>query len=91
MGCRTVVLMLPHVGGQLRVHSPAERHKPEREPCDCTLSKPAVHRSLSKSCGIQRFLFLNSCHDIVDLFFGQQSALDIFLYPSLLIDEDAHR
>lgn len=27
---RVVMLMLPHVGGELRVHYPAERHKPER-------------------------------------------------------------
>lgn len=27
---RVVMLMLRHVGGELRVHNPAESHKPER-------------------------------------------------------------
>ena len=27
---RIVMLMLRHVGGELRVHNPAERHEPER-------------------------------------------------------------
>ena len=30
MGRLVVMLMLPHVGGELRVHNPAERHNPER-------------------------------------------------------------
>lgn len=38
------MLMLPHVGGQLWVYNPAECHKPKREPCDCDLSKPVVHK-----------------------------------------------
>ena len=31
---RIVMLMLSYVGGELRVDKPAERHKPECEPCD---------------------------------------------------------
>ncbi len=38
-----VVLMLPHVGGELRVDDPAERHEPERESCDCKLSNSTDH------------------------------------------------
>ena len=29
-----VVVMLSQVGSELRVDNPAERHKPERKPCD---------------------------------------------------------
>ena len=38
-----VMLMLPHVGGELRVDNPAERHKPEREPSDDTLLNSTGH------------------------------------------------
>ena len=31
---RVVMVMLSHVGSELRVDNPAERHKPERKPCD---------------------------------------------------------
>ena len=44
MSRRVVVLMLPQVSGDLRIHNPAERHKPEREPYNGTLTNPAVHR-----------------------------------------------
>ena len=43
MGCRCVVLMLPHMGGKLRVDNPAQRHQPEREPCDSKLSNRPAH------------------------------------------------
>lgn len=90
MSCRVVVLVLPQVSGDLRVHNPAERHKPEREPYDCKLSNPTVHRPLSKSRCFYRFLFLNSCNNIVDLLFGQKAAFDVFLHAPFLVDEDAH-
>lgn len=85
-----VMLMLPHVGGELRVHNSAERHKPEREPSDYKLSSPRVHKSLSKSRCLYRLLFLNPCDGFLDLLFGEQPALDIFLDSALLVDEDAH-
>ena len=46
---RVVMFVLPHVGGELRVDNPAERHKPERKPRDCTLPNSRAHRPLSKS------------------------------------------
>ena len=52
-----VMRMLRHVGGELRVHNPAERHKPEREPSDCKLLNPTVHRHLSRSCCLYRPCF----------------------------------
>ena len=91
MSRRVVVLMLPQVSGKLRVHNPAERHKPEREPYNYKLSNPTVHRPLSKSRCFYRLLFLNSCNDIVDLLLGQKAAFDVFLHAPFLVDEDAHR
>ena len=38
-----MVLMLPHVGSELRVDNPAQRHKPKREPCDSTLFYSTGH------------------------------------------------
>ena len=43
-GC-CVMLMLPHMGGELRVNNPTERHKPEREPANDTLLNSTGHRS----------------------------------------------
>lgn len=90
MSRRLVVLMLPDVGGELRVHNPAERHKPEREPYDGTLSNPTVHRPLSKSRCLHRLIFLNPHNGFFDLQFGEQPTLDIFLDTPLLVDENAH-
>ena len=90
MGCCVVMLMLPHVGGELRVHNPAERHQPEREPYDYDLSNATFHKSLSKSRCFHRLLFLNPRDDFIDLLFGEQATLDVFLNASLLIDEHAH-
>jgi hypothetical protein len=86
-----MVLMLPYVRSDLRVHNSAERHKPEREPYNDELSNPTVHRPLSKSRCLHRLLFLNSCNDIVDLLLGQKAAFDVFLHAPLLVDEDAYR
>ncbi len=47
---RTVMLVLPHVGGELRIDNSAERHKPERESSNNTLSNLMSHRLLSQSC-----------------------------------------
>ena len=41
---RAVMLVLPHVGGELRIDNPAERHKPERETSNNTLSNLMSHR-----------------------------------------------
>ena len=90
MSRSVVMLMLPHVGGELRVHNPAERHKPECEPSDYTLSNHTVHRTLSKSRCLYRLLFLNPRDGFIDLLFGEQPALDVFLHAPLLVDEDAH-
>ena len=87
---RIVMLMLPHVGGELRVHNPAERHEPERKPSDCALLNLTVHKPLSKSRCLYRLLFLNPRDGVIDFLFGQQSALEIFLHAPLLVDEDAH-
>jgi len=87
---RVVVLMLPYVGGELRVHNPAERHNPEREPPDYKLSNPTIHRPLSKSRCLHRLMFLNSRNGFFDLLFGEQATFDVFLHASLLVDEDAH-
>ena len=57
MSRRVVMLMVRHVGGQLRVHNPAERHKPEREPSDHTLLNPTVHRPVSKNFCLYRLCF----------------------------------
>jgi len=43
MGRLIVMLMLSHVGGDLRIHDPAERHKPERQPSDDTLLNSTGH------------------------------------------------
>jgi hypothetical protein len=85
-----VMLMLPHMGGELRVDNPAKRHKPEREPPDRKLLNPMGHRFLSKSRCLDRLLFLNPCNDFIDLLFGEQAAFEIFLHAALLVDEDAH-
>ena len=79
---RTVMLMLPHVGGELRVDNSAERHKPEREASEGTLPNSRAHKLLSKSYCLFRFLFLNPRDSVVDLLFSQQSALDIFLHAA---------
>ena len=85
-----VMLMLPHVGGELRVDDPAERHKPEREPSHDDLSNVTFHKSLSKGRCLYRLVFLNPCHDFIDLLFGEQASFKIFLHAALLVDEDAH-
>ena len=90
MSRRVVMLMLRDVGGQLRVDNPAERHNPEREPSDCKLSNSTTHRPLSKSRCLCRFIFLNPHDSFINLLFGQQAALDIFLNAPILVDEDAH-
>ena len=89
MSRRIVMLMLPHVGGELGVHNPAERHKPEREASDDTLPNSMDHKLLPKRDGLFRSLFLNPRDRVVDLLFSQQPALDIFLHAAFLIDEDA--
>jgi hypothetical protein len=86
---RVVVLVLPHVGGELRVDNPAERHKPEREPSDHDVSNATFHKSLSKSRCFYRFRFLNPRDDFIDFLFGEQSTFNVFLYTAFLIDEDA--
>ena len=89
--CRcTVMLVLPHMGGELRVDNPAEHHKPEREPYDDDVSNATFHKSLSKGRCLDRLVFLNPCNDFIDLLFGEQSAFNVFLYAALLIDEHAH-
>ena len=87
---RTVMLVLPHMGSELRVDDPAEHHKPERDPPDRKLLNLMGHRSLSKSRCFYRLLFLKPSDNFIDLLFGQQPALDIFLHAPLLVDEDAH-
>ena len=89
MSRRIVMRMLPDVSGELGVHNPAERHKPEREASDGTLSNSRAHKLLSKRYCLFRPLFLNPCDRVVDLLFSQQPALDIFLHAAFLIDEDA--
>ncbi len=54
---RAVMLVRPHMGGELRVDNPAERHKPEREPTNDTLLNLMGHRLLSKSRGFHRLIF----------------------------------
>lgn len=85
-----VVLMLPYVGGELRVHNPAERHNPEREPADYNLSNSLAHKALAKSRCLHRLMFLNSRNGFFDLLFGEQATFDVFLHASLLVNEDAH-
>lgn len=87
---RTVMLVLPHMGGELRVYDPAERHKPEREASDDDLSNATCHKSLSKGRCLYRLVFLNPCNDFIDLLFGEQASFKIFLHAALLVDEDAH-
>ena len=90
MSRRIVMLMLSHVCRQLWVDNPAERHKPEREPSHDDVSNATFHKSLSKGRCLDRFVFLNPCHDFIDLLFGEQATFDVFLYAAFLIDEDAH-
>jgi hypothetical protein len=45
-----VMGMLGSMGRQLRIDNPAEHHKPEREPSECTLSNCTAHRCVPKSC-----------------------------------------
>lgn len=85
-----VMRMLPHVGSELRIHNPAERHKPDHEPYNYKLSNPTVHRSLSMSRCLHRLMFLNPGNSFFDLLFGQQATLDIFLHAPFLVDKDAH-
>ena len=87
---RAVMLVLPHMGGELRIDNPAERHKPERESSDGTLSNLMSHRLLSQSCCFHRLLFLKPSDNFIDLLFGQQASFKIFLHAPLLVDEDAH-
>ena len=87
---RAVMLVLPHVGGDLRIDNPAERHKPERESSHDDLSNVTFHKSLSKGRCLYRLVFLNPCHDFIDLLFGEQASFKIFLHAALLVDEDAH-
>ena len=87
---RAVMLVLPHVGGELRIDNPAERHKPERESSNNTLSNLMSHRLLSRSCCFHRLLFLNPRNDFIDLLLGEQATLDVFLHAPFLVDEHAH-
>src|SRR4051812_8947545 len=91
MSGRAVMRMLSYVGSKLRVHNPAERHQPEHEPSDGTLSNAMVHRSLPKNRCLYRFLFLNPRNRVFDFLFGQQSTLDVFLHTPLMIEEYADR
>ena len=90
MSCGLVVCMLPHMGGELWIDNPAERHKPERETSNNTLSNLMSHRLLSKSRCLDRRLFLNPRDSVIDLLFGEQASFKIFLHAALLVDEDAH-
>jgi hypothetical protein len=85
-----MMLMLRHVGDELRVYKSAERDQPERKPSNGPLSNAIVHRSLSKSRCLDRLLFLNPCDGFLDLLLGQQAAFNVFLHTPLLVDEDAH-
>ena len=87
---RAVMLVLPHVGGELRIDNSAERHKPERESSNNTLSNLMSHRLLSQSCCFHRLLFLNPRNDFIDLLFGEQATLEVFLHAPFLVDEHAH-
>jgi hypothetical protein len=87
---RVVMLMLPYVGGELRVDNPAERHEPEREPYDDDVPNATSHTSLPLSRCFHRLLFLNPCDDFIDLLFGEQATFDVFLHAAFLVDEDAH-
>ena len=87
---RTVMLVLPHMGGELRVDNPAKRHKPEREASDDTLPNLMGHRSLSKSRCLYWLIFLNPSDNFINLLFGKQATFQIFLHTPLLVDEDAH-
>jgi hypothetical protein len=86
---RVVVLVLSHMGGELGIDNPAERHKPERKSPDYTLLNLRDHRLLSKSRCFDRLLFLNPRNCFIDFLLGQQPTLDIFLHAAFLIDEDA--
>ena len=90
MCCRVVMLVLPDVGGELRVDNPAKRHKPEREPSDDDVPNATFHRSLSQRGRFHRLLFLNPRNCFIDFLLGQQPTLDIFLHAAFLIDEDAY-
>ena len=90
MSGRVVVLMLPHMGRQLRVYNPAECYEPEREESDYKLLNSKIHTFLSKSRCLHRLIFLNPRNGFFDLLFGQQATLDIFLHAPLLVDENAH-
>ena len=68
---RAVMIVLPHVGGELRIDNPAERHKPKRETSNNTLSNLMSHRLLSKSRCLDRRLFLNPRDSVIDLLLSQ--------------------
>ena len=91
MSRRVVMLVLPHVGGELRVHNPTERQQPEREPSDDTLSNAMMHRLLSRRRCRYRLLFLNPRDGGMDCLFGEQAAFDVFLHAHLLIKKHADR
>lgn len=46
---RAVMLVLPHVGSELRIDNPAERHKPKREPYDDDVSNATFHKSYRRA------------------------------------------
>ena len=68
---RAVMLVLPHVGGELGVDNPAERHKPERESSNDILSNLISHRLLSESRCLDWRLFLNPRDSVIDLLLSQ--------------------
>jgi hypothetical protein len=68
VSCRVVMLVLPHVGGELRVHNPAERHNPKGQESDHSLlnstghnPNAASHFSLQPECLGLKFSSKSGC------------------------------
>lgn len=87
MSRRVVMGMLRRMGGQLRIHRSAQQDEPCCQYHDSQSLRHSLHRSLPERRGFHRLLLLDSRDDVADHLFGQQSALDVFLHPALLIDK----
>ena len=85
--------MVIGMGNRRYRQKPVHEHEAEQQrPDQPGLFQVHHHnKKLSKRCRLDRFLLLNLRDHVVDHLLRQQTALDVLLHPSLLIDKHTHR
>ena len=84
--------VLRRMGDARRGHEPVHQNETQQQGPDQSGSFQCDHNNLlAQRRSLHRLLFLNACHDVVNLLFGQESAFDVLLHDTLFIDEHADR